>query len=98
MAGMCGNGQRVAGTLTFRVSGRILTVCNGVRIGMGDVYPMSGPSYSEAPDIIHFSSVDIDQARSVLNRFYYPVAVGAPEGSADFGLGMEVIQLGPLTV
>jgi AraC-like DNA-binding protein len=47
---------------------------------------------------MHFSSVDIEQARCVLNRFYYPVAVGVPEGSAQFGLGVEVIQLGPLTV
>jgi AraC-like DNA-binding protein len=65
---------------------------------MGDVYPMSGPTYSEVPDIIHFNSVDIDQARSVLNRFYYPVAVGTPEGADGFGLGLEMIQLGPLTV
>jgi AraC-like DNA-binding protein len=50
------------------------------------------------PDIVHFSSVDIDQARSMLNRFYYPVAVGTPEGPDGFGLGAEVIQLGPLTV
>jgi len=47
---------------------------------------------------MHFSSVDVDQARSVLNRFYYPVALGVPEGAACFGLGVEVIQLGPLTV
>ncbi|WP_433297514.1 AraC family transcriptional regulator [Actinoplanes sp. CA-030573] len=65
---------------------------------MGDVYPRSGPTYSEAPDIVHFSSVDIDQARSVLNRFYYPVAVGTPEGADGFRLCVEVIQLGPLTV
>ncbi|MFF5293688.1 AraC family transcriptional regulator [Paractinoplanes globisporus] len=65
---------------------------------MDDVYPWSGPAYSEVPDIIHFSSVDIDQAQSVLNRFYYPVAVGTPEGADSFGLGVEVIQLGPLTV
>ena len=50
---------------------------------MGDDYPRSGPSHSEAPDIVHFSSVDVDQARSVLNRFYYPVALGTPEGVAD---------------
>jgi AraC-like DNA-binding protein len=47
---------------------------------------------------MRFSSADIEQARYVLNRFYYPVAVGVPKGSADFGLGVEVIQLGPLTV
>jgi len=65
---------------------------------MADVFPRSGPASSEAPDILHFSSVDIDQARSALNRFYYPVAVGIPDGAEEFGLGMEVIQLGPLTV
>jgi AraC-like DNA-binding protein len=65
---------------------------------MGDFYSRSGSTYSEVPDIVHFSSVDIDQARSVLNRFYYPVAVGTPEGADSFGLGVEVIQLGPLTV
>ena len=65
---------------------------------MGDVYPRSGPTSSEVPDIVHFSSVDIDQARAVLNRFYYPVAVSTPEGADSFGLGVEVIQLGPLTV
>src|SRR3954463_11241487 len=65
---------------------------------MGDVYPRFGPTCSDVPDIARFSSVDIDQARAVLNRFYYPVAVSTP-GSADgFGLGAEVIQLGPLTV
>jgi AraC-like DNA-binding protein len=65
---------------------------------MVDVFPRSGPACSEVPGILHFSSVDIDQARSALNRFYYPVAVGIPEGAEGFGLGMEVIQLGPLTV
>jgi AraC-like DNA-binding protein len=34
----------------------------------------------------------------VLNRFYYPVAVGMPENAADVELGVGVIQLGPLTV
>ncbi|WP_250002082.1 AraC family transcriptional regulator [Actinoplanes sp. M2I2] len=34
----------------------------------------------------------------MLNRFYYPVAVGTPEDVADFELGVGVIQLGPLTV
>jgi len=65
---------------------------------MGDVFPRSGPTYSEVPDIVHFSGVDIDQARSVLNRFYCQVAVGTPEGADGFGLEVEVIQLGPLTV
>jgi len=65
---------------------------------MIDVFPTIPPTYSEVPDVVHFSSADIDQARSVLNRFYYPVAVGTPEGEDGFGLGAEVIQLGPLTV
>ena len=65
---------------------------------MSDGYPRSGPPPSEVPDITHFSSVDIDHARSVLNRFYYPVAVAAPEGDEGFALDVEVIQLGPLTV
>jgi AraC-like DNA-binding protein len=54
--------------------------------------------YCDAPDVVHLSSVDIDQARFLLNRFYYPVAVGMPEGAGTFALGLEVIQLGPLTV
>jgi AraC-like DNA-binding protein len=65
---------------------------------MGDSFQRSGPTCSEVPHIVHFSGADIDQARSVLNRFYYPVAVGTPEGADGFGLGVEVIQLGPLTV
>ncbi|MFC3741809.1 AraC family transcriptional regulator [Paractinoplanes deccanensis] len=34
----------------------------------------------------------------MLNRFYYPVAVGMSDGAGPFALGMELIQLGPLTV
>jgi AraC-like DNA-binding protein len=65
---------------------------------MSELPPRAAHAYTEVPDIMHFSSADIEQARSVLNRFYYPVAVGVPKGSADFELGVEVIQLGPLTV
>jgi AraC-like DNA-binding protein len=65
---------------------------------MVDVYPWSGPTPPEAPDILHFRSVDIDKARSMLNRFYYPLSVGTPEGVEGFALGAELIQLGPLTV
>jgi len=54
--------------------------------------------YSEPPGIIHFTSVDVDQARSLLNRFYYPVAVSTPAGPEGFALAFAVIQLGPLTV
>ena len=65
---------------------------------MVDVSARSAPASAEVPDIMHFCSADIDQARSVLNRFYYPVAVATPAGTDHFGLGVEVIQLGPLTV
>nr|WP_221375806.1 AraC family transcriptional regulator [Actinoplanes polyasparticus] len=65
---------------------------------MVDVTPRSAQLLSDMPEIAHFSGVDIDEARSVLNRFYYPVAVGTPENKADFQLGVGVIQLGPLTV
>ena len=41
---------------------------------MIDAYPRPLPP----PDIIRLSSVDLDQARSMLNRFYYQIAVGAP--------------------
>jgi AraC-like DNA-binding protein len=65
---------------------------------MSELPPRAAHAYPEVPDIIHFCSADIEQVRSVLNRFYYPVAVEVPNGSAHFALGVEVIQLGPLTV
>ncbi|GAB2574063.1 transcriptional regulator [Paractinoplanes abujensis] len=65
---------------------------------MADVFPRYAHVFPEVPDIVHFSGADIDEARSVLNRFYYPVAVGMPDGCDDFELGVGVIQLGPLTV
>ncbi|OJF11656.1 AraC family transcriptional regulator [Couchioplanes caeruleus] len=48
--------------------------------------------------ISSFSSVDIDDTRSLLRRFYYPLTVGAPEGAEGFEFRADVIQLGPLTV
>jgi AraC-like DNA-binding protein len=65
---------------------------------MADVPPRCPRTPPEGPDIAHFNSGDIDQARSVLNRFYYPVSMSTPEASTEFRLGVEVIQLGPLTV
>jgi len=50
------------------------------------------------PEIFQLSSLDVDQARAMLNRFYYPLVVGAPEGTEGFALDLHVIQLGPLTV
>ncbi len=65
---------------------------------MADVFPRSAHTWAEVPNIVPFSSVDVDEARSVLNRFYYPVAVGSPDKGSDCQLGIGVIQLGPLTV
>ncbi|MEV4641623.1 AraC family transcriptional regulator [Actinoplanes sp. NPDC049548] len=45
-----------------------------------------------------FCSVDLDDTRSLVTRFYYPLAVGAPEGAEGFEFRADVIQLGPLTV
>ena len=53
---------------------------------------------SERYGAVDLSSHDIDHARSVLNQFYYPVAVDAPEGADGFAIDMELIQLGPVTV
>jgi AraC-like DNA-binding protein len=61
---------------------------------MTDVYTGSAP----AGNIVQLSSVDLGQARRALNRFFSPVAVGAPNGTDGFRLAMQVIQLGPLTV
>ncbi|HET6532789.1 MAG TPA: AraC family transcriptional regulator [Actinoplanes sp.] len=52
----------------------------------------------EQPEVLRIHSVDIEATRDLLNRFYYPIAVGAPDGAEGFSLDFEVIQLGPLTV
>jgi AraC-like DNA-binding protein len=49
-------------------------------------------------DVVRLSSADLDQIRRVLNRFYYPVSVGVPDGSNGVALDIDLIQLGPLTV
>jgi AraC-like DNA-binding protein len=59
--------------------------------------PAPGESVGR-PSVVKVSCTDIDQARFLLNRFYYPVAVGVPEGPEGFALHLEVIQLGPLTI
>jgi AraC-like DNA-binding protein len=53
---------------------------------------------SQQADITLFTSEDLDHVRSVLNRFYYPVGVGVPDGTDGFELDLQVIQLGPLTL
>jgi AraC-like DNA-binding protein len=49
-------------------------------------------------DISVFTSTDVDHARAVLNRFYYPISVGVTGAGTGFELNLKVIQLGPLTV
>lgn len=65
---------------------------------MADVPPRRFPIPSGRPDMAHFNSADIDQARYLLNRFFYPVSVTTPDTATMFRLGVQVIQLGPLTV
>lgn len=52
--------------------------------------PPSGPS---ALGTVYFDSADGDRAREALNRFYHPVSA-----CGDLRLGLDMIQLGPLTV
>jgi hypothetical protein len=65
---------------------------------MPDTHPRHRAEDPGTSDAVRLSSTDIDHARSLLNRFYHPVAIGAPEGPETFELDIEVIQLGPLTV
>jgi AraC-like DNA-binding protein len=65
---------------------------------MGDGNAESATPESESPHIFRIDSVDVDHARSLLNRFYYPIAVSTPDDGTDFAMQLELIQLGPLTV
>ena len=65
---------------------------------MTEQFTRPGPASCEMPDVGNFRSVDVDHARSVLHRFYYPISVGVPQGETGFELDVQVIQLGPLTV
>jgi AraC-like DNA-binding protein len=65
---------------------------------MVEISPRSAHVFPETPEVARFNGADIDEARLLLNRFYYPVAVGLPEDVAGFQLDVGVIQLGPLTV
>ena len=65
---------------------------------MTDDYAGPVTTVPDPPVVNHMSSSDVDHARSVLNRFYYPIAVGVPDRADDFSFSLDVIQLGPLTV
>ena len=52
----------------------------------------------DSPHTFGLDSTDLDQARAELSRFFHPLAVSSPDGRDRFGLRLEVIQLGPLTV
>jgi len=65
---------------------------------MAAVRPGRPHSALEPPTALSFSSVDVDDTRSLLNRLYYPVAVRVPAGAEGFAFHAEVIRLGPLTV
>jgi len=58
----------------------------------------TAPARSEALDIIHVSSADLDAAGALLRPFFSAVIVEIPDDPARFMLSAEVIQLGPLTV
>lgn len=45
-----------------------------------------------------FSTGDLDEARTVLEGFYYPMAVGAPEGAERFRFDTELVRFHSLTV
>src|SRR4051812_576918 len=98
MAGMCCNGHGLPSTLTMQASIPILTVCVGVHYEMSDRQSGDPPDTLSPTKIAQFTSVDIDLVRSMLNRFFYPIALDAPEGADGFKLGADVIRLGPLTI
>ncbi|MEV8505734.1 AraC family transcriptional regulator [Actinoplanes sp. NPDC051475] len=65
---------------------------------MSDAHFRTVTPSSGSRDTASFSTVDLDDTRILLTRFYYPLAVGAPEGEEGFEFRADVIQLGPLTV
>src|SRR3954462_1822480 len=91
-------GQGMARALTACRPGRILGGCVGAPDEMTDVRASETRSGPQPPTGLSFSSADIDDTRSVLSRFYYPLAVRLPAGAEGFAFHAEVIQLGPLTV
>ncbi|MEV6490852.1 AraC family transcriptional regulator, partial [Actinoplanes sp. NPDC051633] len=65
---------------------------------MSDRDPGGSPEVLPSPKIAQFISVDVDEVRALLNRFFYPIAVGVPQRAEDFKVGLDVIRLGPVTV
>ena len=65
---------------------------------MTDTDVSAGATEPESPEIVQIHSTDIDHARALLDRFYYPIAVSTPDGADNFAMRLELIQLGPLTV
>ena len=52
----------------------------------------------ESPDTFRLHSMDLDHARAELSRLFHPLDVSRQDAREAFGLQLEVIQLGPLTV
>jgi AraC-like DNA-binding protein len=98
MAGMCWNGHSAFPRLTVRFLPQILSVCLGVPIEMTSVFSHAASTEVDLPYAAEFSSHDLDHMRCVLNEFYYPAAVAAPDGTDGFVIDVELIQLGPVTV
>lgn len=65
---------------------------------MTDAHFRTVPPASGSPGTARIHSADIEETRSLLSRFYYPLTVGVPEGAEGFLFRAKVIQLGPLTV
>lgn len=66
----------------------------GPWIRMTDVFSGDLP----ASESIEVKTTDVDDARALLKRLYYPLVIGVPDGGGGFSLDLSVIQLGPLTV
>ena len=65
---------------------------------MTDLATRTPARVPEYPHVVQINTLDIDEARALLNQFYYPIAVGAPDGAERFSLDFDVIRMGPLTV
>ncbi|MCA2213492.1 AraC family transcriptional regulator [Jidongwangia harbinensis] len=63
---------------------------------MNRVPPDAAP-VDRNPTVVRFSSHDPDHAHSVLSGPFYPVTF-RPDGGERFGIDLEMIQLGPITV